>query len=310
MDILKSFRYIIAVADAESISAAAETLGIAQPTLSKYILKLEKTIGAPLFDRSTIPLRLTEAGAQYVEAGRKMVRIEHQMMKSIDGILSDRNAVIRVGISPSRAPYLMPRILSAFHREQPGCKVVIEETRSDVLNDRLQKGELDVIVSMLSEDTAAFERVDLFTETLLLAVPAQTNADGAPAAPLGETPLIGLGRGQYLRDTLDALRGDAAQAPPDIECINIETAVALVRAGLGATIVPSYIAEYGAVGDGIRFLPVDAAGGAEHSRRVCAFYRKEQFLTPSEKRFLACAKSVCAPMRNMDTTRNTKEGLH
>jgi len=80
---IKQFEYVIAIANTGSFSRAADQLNIAQPTLSKYIRKLEQSIGIELFDRRTIPIRLTTAGELYVIAGKKMIDNDHQLQKQL-----------------------------------------------------------------------------------------------------------------------------------------------------------------------------------------------------------------------------------
>ena len=76
---LKQFRYVLTLADEGSFSRAAETLNIKQPSLSQYIKKIEKEVGMELFDRSGGDVRLTDAGRAYIDIGRKMLDLEHQL---------------------------------------------------------------------------------------------------------------------------------------------------------------------------------------------------------------------------------------
>jgi DNA-binding MarR family transcriptional regulator len=101
---LKHYEYVIAIVTHGGVSQAAESLGLAQPTLSKYLKKLESDLGIELFDRSTLPIRLTRAGEIYVETGRRMLDLDRQLCKQLEEIKENKNTVIRVGISPSRSP--------------------------------------------------------------------------------------------------------------------------------------------------------------------------------------------------------------
>ena len=85
---------------------------------------------------------------------------------------------------------------------------------------------------------------------------------------------------------------------PEIECQSIESALALVKRGLGATIVPSYVEKYGSEDQNknIRFmsLPTNDIKSLYdlYKRTVCLFYRKEQFLTQAEKKFISCVIEI------------------
>ena len=85
---------------------------------------------------------------------------------------------------------------------------------------------------------------------------------------------------------------------PEIECQSIESALALVKRGIGATIVPSYVAKYGSdeQNKSIRFLPLPREATEENvgnrKRKVCLFFRKEQFLSNAEKELISCIKEI------------------
>lgn len=129
MDGLKSFEYVLTIAETSSISEAAESLGIAQSALSRYILKLEKEIGVELFDRTTLPIILTEAGRYYVEAGKKILDVNRQLEKRLEDVKTHKNLEIRIGTGPSRAPALMPLILDSFSSSFTACSLVVSAAR-------------------------------------------------------------------------------------------------------------------------------------------------------------------------------------
>jgi DNA-binding transcriptional LysR family regulator len=294
MNYLKQFECVIMVSRYGSISRAADEMGISQPTLSKYLRKIEDDLGVELFDRSTIPLRMTHAGKCYIETGRKLIDIDHQLHKQLLEIKLNKSMEVRVGISPSRAPYLLPPIIKEYQKKNRSGKIIIEEGTVAKLNEQLTNGDLDMIISLHDESTINFERIDLFEERILLAV-KKDHADISPFDILRTMPLITVGRGQrlwyLLNDIISEINGKEAQ----IECQSIESALALVKAGIGVTIVPSYIAEYGQNED-IRFYPLSFKKQprleTEAKRCVCLFYRREQFLTEAEREFIKCTKKV------------------
>ena len=118
MSQFKKFEYVITIANEGGISQAAEKLDISQPTLSKYIKKLESEIGLELFDRTSLPIKLTKAGECYVEAGKRLLDLETQLDKQLLEIKSNKNSVIRIGISPSRSPYLIPSLIEGYKKDK------------------------------------------------------------------------------------------------------------------------------------------------------------------------------------------------
>lgn len=290
MSYLKKFEYVIAICEHGGISQAAEHLGISQPTFSKYLKKLESELGLELFDRSALPLKLTNAGKCFVEAGRRFLDLDRQLSKQLSEIKSESEAVVRVGVSPSRSPYVMPDIVEAFKRVCPEARVVIEERTTSELNRRLTEGELDLIISIYDEGTAGFEHKELSREEILLAVRAEDSAakDNYEDV-LRSHPGISVGRGQAMWQVMRGISDELALPKPEIECQSIESALSLVKRGLGAMVVPSYIAK---AHSEIRFLPIDAKAAKAAERRVCLFWRHEQFLTDAEKKFIECTVNV------------------
>ena len=299
MSSLKKYEYVLAVSQHGGISQAAEVLGVAQPTLSKFLKKLESDLGAELFDRTTVPITLTPVGELFLESGRRMLYIEKQFQKQLQEIISNKNTVIRVGISPSRSPYMMPRIIEAYKAKHPDCRIIIEERTTTELNSRLTSGDLDLILTLANDDTQNFMSIDLFKEELLLAIPKSIeNSSLEVTELLSSLPLINVGQGQAMWQTINSITDAIGIKRPDIECQSIESALALVKHGLGAMLVPSYIKQFGtpSQNENISFLSFTQADRKKFTvpieRKVCLFYRKEQFLTLSEKDFIDCVKSI------------------
>src|ERR1700690_4109731 len=107
-------RYVCAVAETGSFSRAAERCQIAQPSLSQQVLKLERDLGAKLFDRLGRSVRLTEAGRAFLPHARSIL----SQMEVARSSVADKNADLRgsvaVGVIPTVAPYLMPSYTASF----------------------------------------------------------------------------------------------------------------------------------------------------------------------------------------------------
>lgn len=285
MDYTKPFKYISEIVKYQSISGAADNLNIQQPALSKYLKKIEEELGVELFDRSTTPISITKAGECYLEAAKKIIDIDHQLHKQLHE-LKNANADIKVGISPSRAPYLMPKIIKEFRRRCPNVKVTVVEGTIQEISSALSRGELDIILSLCDDETKKFNYVELFNEHLLLAVPDQLNVLDVESA-FADLNLIISSNGkipEFFKDT---------RHEPRIidECQNLITALSYVKEGLGIAIVPSYLADYG-TSEGIRFFSLSEKIAEKYNRQIGLFYRKDQFLGEGEKKFICCAQNV------------------
>lgn len=305
MSYLKKYEYVIAVSDYGGISQAAEKLNISQPTFSKYLKKIEGELGMELFDRSTLPIRLTKAGECFVNVGKRFIDLDRQLSKQLEEIKSNSSSVIRIGISPSRSPYIMPDIIALYKERNPSGRVVIEERTTAELNKRLMLGELDLIINLLDKETECFERVDLFDESILLAVHRANCPQNASAEEiLMSSTIVNVGKGQAMWQILNDIVEDMGICQPEIECQSIESALSLVKRGIGAMIVPSYIAKGNdnRQNEDVCFLPLigdkNSINSSTYERKVCLFYRKEQFLTQSEKDFIECVKIIMKEKEN------------
>ena len=96
----KQLQYVLTLYQEGSFSRAADTLNITQPSLSQYIKKIEREIGLELFDRTNGDVRITDAGRVYIEAGKKILDIEHQMENSFTDLASYKTGSLIIGAAP------------------------------------------------------------------------------------------------------------------------------------------------------------------------------------------------------------------
>lgn len=287
MDYSKPFKYFTEIARQQSISLAAEKLNIQQPALSQYLKKIETELGIELFNRSTNPIQLTDAGKSFLVTANKIIDADIQLKKKLRDI-KNQPFTLRVGISPSRAPYLLPIILKDFTIACPNTNIETFETSTEKLNSGLTHGLFDLIISVFNNGTQNFTKCDLFEEKILLAVPKSVERESFESV-LKNNNIISFGKGQLLTNFLSALPKHCSH----IECQNIISALSLVKAGLGVALVPSYMKEFGTKND-VEFLTIPPDLCRASQRQVCIFFRNEQYLSKSEKIFLCCAKkSTC-----------------
>ncbi len=287
------------IAQKGSISQVADMLNMSQPTLSKYIKKLESDLGIELFDRTTVPLKLTAAGECFVSYGKKLIDTERQLQKQLEEIKRSKSSTVSLGISPSRAPYLIPSVIELYRKQNASSRITVKERTTAELSELLRQGELDLVISLLDSESEEFERIELFEEDILLAAPVSICKENADSLHILRTaPLIQVGKGLNLWRTMGELTDALNIKSPEIECQSIESALALVKRGIGATIVPSYVAKYGSdeQNSSIRFLPLPIEASEEavgnRKRKVCLFFRKEQFLSNAEKELISCIKEI------------------
>lgn len=145
MDI--KYQYIKMIAEERNLTKAAEKLYITQPALSKMLKEKESELGVILFDRSSVPLQITEAGTLYLSWQEKMERVEKRMLQQFQELNDMARGDIRVGIPPIRGMYWLPRILPSFYKRYPGIHLEVVEDDNDVLEKLLLEGQLDLYVN-------------------------------------------------------------------------------------------------------------------------------------------------------------------
>lgn len=167
----KNRAYVLEVYKEQSFSAAAKNLYISQPSLSASIKRIEDKAGAPIFNRATAPISLTEIGEQYVKCAREMDKIEAGFQSFVYDRLNLVKGEIKIGGSSLFSSYILPPMISEFNAKYPDIELHIYEGSTKNLMSLLIDGELDIVL-----DNTIVVNDNVFaqpyrSEILLLAVP-------------------------------------------------------------------------------------------------------------------------------------------
>ena len=165
--------YIKKIAQAKSISVAADQLGISQPALSSYLKKVEGELGVVLFDRSRQPLELTEAGKVYLDYLDEVVVRQKELMKNLSDINDLKTGSLTVGGASFFNVAYLPKSIAAFASENPGIDIEIVDDRVPRLEALAQKGMLDLFITPINDAPDRFVYEELLEEDIFLAVPAE-----------------------------------------------------------------------------------------------------------------------------------------
>lgn len=175
---LKDIEYIYAVYRERSFSKAARRLFISQPSLSAAVKRAEQELGVALFNRSTNPVSLTEAGEYYIKSAEKIMAVEREMREHFAALAAGGPARLRVGSSMFFCSYVLPDIIEAFRREHGSVVVTLSEGSSLALSEKLKDGSLDFMLEAEPPDKNVFEYTVWTTEEIILAVPAAFAING------------------------------------------------------------------------------------------------------------------------------------
>ena len=165
---MNQLRAFYRVADSQSLSKAADFLGVSQPSLSKQLQRLEQHYQVVLFFRGRHGMQLTEQGRALYEQVKGLDHIEQRAEALLNQIQGGQRRVLRLGIGSVQV--MMP-VVGAFHRQHPDIELELTVAGSDDLRTRLQEREFDIGILHTEQDDPEFRRLDLIRQSLELMVP-------------------------------------------------------------------------------------------------------------------------------------------
>lgn len=239
----RQLEVLVAAADAGSFSAAAQRLGISQPSLSESIRRIEREIGTPLFARTTRSLKLTDDGRHAVAVAREIVR---EFKAALDRLASRGGAKqgrIAIAALPSVACAVLPAAIKAFAREHPAIGVALH----DVLHERavgfVTEGAVDLALTVKPAESDGLTFEEIASDVAHLVCRSDdplARKKSVRWRELSGRAFIGITRISSVRRLTDAAFVHAELAiAPRYEVEQIASAVALVEADLGVTALPS-----------------------------------------------------------------------
>lgn len=167
----KNKEYILTVYREGGFTRAAEKMFISQPSLSASVKRIEERIGAPIFDRSTSPITLTDIGKEYVRCALDIEERERGFARYIEDTGELLAGQIRIGGTSFFSSFVLPRLISEFREQHEAIRFEIYEDSTKHLLEKLNTGDLDLVIdNAFVTDGEILSEVYL-TERLLLAVP-------------------------------------------------------------------------------------------------------------------------------------------
>jgi LysR family hydrogen peroxide-inducible transcriptional activator len=238
---LKQLRYLAALAEHRHFGKAAEACAVTQPALSMQIRELEKDLGVDLVERRPGEVLLTQTGAEVVERAERVLAAARDLTDFARHSGRTLSGRLRLGVIPTLAPYVLPRVLPALQQRFADLRIELRETQTRTLMDELARGALDSVLLALPVEESDIETLPLFEDPFLLAVPA---ADVRPyksrvdARDIDPRRLILLEEGHCLRDQALAFCGRRLETPTGLGATSLATVMQMVANGYGVTLLP------------------------------------------------------------------------
>ncbi|MEV6254479.1 LysR substrate-binding domain-containing protein [Nocardia sp. NPDC051929] len=141
---LQQMRYVIAVAETNSFTRAAERCLVVQSALSHQIARLERELGARLFERTSRRVRLTPAGAAFLPAARQCLDAAERAAAEVAAAVGEVRGRLAVGLIPTVAAVDIPEALRDFRRRHPHVRISLRVGASEELVEKVEQGAIDV----------------------------------------------------------------------------------------------------------------------------------------------------------------------
>ncbi|MGH8780522.1 LysR family transcriptional regulator [Paraburkholderia sp.] len=293
---LRALQCFVILAEELNFSRAAERLHIAQPALSQQIRLLEERLGTQLVDRARRPLRLTEAGHYLCTEARQILGSWEQASVAAQEIGIGRRGWLSIGFTRSAMYSILPPALKAFHHAYPQVELKLFEMLTEEQTDALRDMRIHVGIGRQPLAIPGCTSYPLLRERVMVAL-----EPGHPLAArkkirivdLADTPLILYPKHQnaQFKRSVQSLYRDAGVTPVVAhEAYEIQTAIALVAAGLGVTLIGESVARHGRTDVVFRHL---IGPGSSYRSTLAATFRTED-LSPHLRAFLGCLPAPLA----------------
>jgi DNA-binding transcriptional LysR family regulator len=284
---LRDLRAFVAVAQTGSFTRAATRLHLSQPALTVQIRRLEEIVGVRLFDRNSRNVALTPAGRELLPVLQKSLHDMQQVLADARALADGSSGTVRIACLPTFAASLLPDLIQDLRRTVPGVGFHVRDGVASMVNALVRNEEVDIGLTGGETLDSLFDVLYSGVDRLVAVCPkahplARRRRIGAE--DLAALPLVLTAQGTSVRAVVDAAFADARRTPV-IACepTYMMTAVAMVRGGLGVTILPATAREVRAE-PGLAVLPID---DSRFVRPIALVKKRGRTLPPVTEQFVA-----------------------
>jgi LysR family transcriptional regulator, hydrogen peroxide-inducible genes activator len=285
-------RYFCAVARHGTFTRASEVEHVAQPSLSQQVLKLEAELGARLFDRLPRSAKLTVFGKAFLPKAERILRELEAAKIELRDMSGNEKGEVVVGIIPTIAAYLLPKLLNNFSLQHPLVTIKVFEDITPVLLQRLHEGTIDIAVAALPIPGRDLASVELFEEKFYAVLPEKhdlATRASISLAELNREPFLLLKEGHCFRDSVIAACQKAKVSPSVVfESGQFATILAMVAAGMGVSAVPAMAVQPQA---GCKFIPIS---GKHSTRKVGLVISRHHYQSRAQRLLMKQMRDACA----------------
>lgn len=290
----REMEYLLRIRREKGIARAAQSLYIAQPSLSQILMKLEEECGFALFTREKDGVRETNEGSRFLDQVEELAGIYRKMRRQLEEFQHLKRGLVSFGIPINLGTSLLPDILPRFSALYPGVEVRFFENNSVELDRMVLEGRTDFNIMHFQSPKETLEYEILGVDPFCLAAPSSWGErlwlkEGAigkrQLKELEPEPFIMVARGQKLRQTADEILSQAQVKPKVLYSTkSMETAKRLAAAGMGLTLLPMSYTTLMSDRKGILCVPISEE--LEASWKIVIAYPKGEELPCCCREFL------------------------
>jgi LysR family hydrogen peroxide-inducible transcriptional activator len=239
---LRQMQYLLALSDAKSFQKAAEACNVTQSTLSGGLKDMESILGSPVIDRSSRKLvRFTPLGESILKQGRAIVSQMEDIAYRARSMNEPLSWPLKMGVIPTIAPYLLPKLLKPLQKSLPKLQLHIHELRSQHIVEKLNDGTIDFALMAFPFDLKGLHEHRLFHEKFVIAAPPGSfkGKSSVTMNDLAHEKILLLEDGHCLREhALEACKLQSLAETKTLSAASLSTLVQLVHQGYGVTFLP------------------------------------------------------------------------
>jgi len=284
-------RYFCAVAKHGTFTRASEVEHVAQPSLSQQILKLEAELGSRLFDRLPRSAKLTVFGKAFLPKAERILRELEEAKTELQEMAGNEKGDVVVGIIPTIAAYLLPKLLKGFAARHPLITVKIIEDITPTLLQRLHDGTIDMAIAALPITEGDLASEELFEEKFYAVLPKthrRASSKSISLTDLNREPFLLLKEGHCFRDSLIAACHKSKVTPSVVfESGQFATILAMVSAGMGVSAVPAMAVQ---PQSGCTFIPIS---GKHSTRKVGIISSRNHYQSRAQRLLMKQMREAC-----------------
>lgn len=234
---LRALQYFVRIAEMRSISKAARSLHVAQPSLTRQLHKLESEVRSTLFVRLNRGVALTEAGELLHEHASRLFHDVERMQAAMLAHGTQPAGPVRLGLPPTLGPVVLPELIARLRKSYPKVVLDVVPSRNLTLADWLLTGRVDVAILAQSPDMPEIRTAPIAEEEMvLLTGPGLRKPGAVTAAELAATPVVGTE--SLLAITSDLLRSQGVKLRVELALNNLDAVREMVRKSMCTTIFP------------------------------------------------------------------------